>query len=49
MGHWGNFLLKIKKGMDAEQALKEAYQWKFSGGIDDLEEQWLEFLGERHK
>lgn len=41
---FGQFLLKIKAGLDAEEALKEVYQWKFSGGIEELEERWIDFV-----
>lgn len=41
---FGKFLLEIKNGIEAETALKEVYQWKFSGGIEELEELWIEFL-----
>ncbi|MFH1857270.1 MAG: hypothetical protein ABH836_08645 [Candidatus Omnitrophota bacterium] len=44
---FGEFLLEIKKGTDAQTALKEIYQWKFSGGIKELEKKWIESLGIR--
>jgi hypothetical protein len=41
---FGQFLLKIKRGLGTEEALKEVYQWKFSGGIEELEERWISFV-----
>lgn len=41
---FGKFLLEIKNGVNVEAALKKVYQWKFHGGIEELEERWREFL-----
>jgi len=45
---FGEFLTKIKEGKSVEDALKQTYQWKFQGGIPDLEERWIKYIKTRY-
>ena len=45
---FGKFLLKVKQGKSVELSLKEIYQWKFEGGIPELEERWIRFIKARY-
>jgi len=45
---FGEFLIRIKQGKSVEDALKQIYQWKFQGGIPDLEERWIKYIKTRY-
>ncbi len=46
--NYGRFLRNLKNGLEAETALIQAYQWKYKGGIPDLEKRWITFVGRRY-
>lgn len=41
---FGKFILELKNGKSAEDALKNVYQWKYAKGIDDLEKAWIKYV-----
>jgi hypothetical protein len=46
--NYGRFLTFIKDGDTVEEALKNAYQWKYKNGISDLEARWLDYVKKRY-
>lgn len=46
--NYGRFLMHLKNGETAEDALKKAYQRKYKNGFSDLEKRWLEFIKRKY-
>ncbi len=45
---FGKFLTFLKNGQSRDEALNNAYQWKYKNGVSDLEKRWLEFIKRKY-
>ncbi len=45
---FGKFLRLLRNGTSCDEALKEAYQWKYKNGVRDLELRWIEFIKRKY-
>lgn len=46
--NFGKFLEYMKKGLDTETALQQAFQWKYKHGIGHLDKRWQDYVKKRY-